>query len=241
MSTPDPAKHNTAKQTQEEASAKAHIQIEEQGPYVVMAGVKLTRRIRVRNEQGEAADWLAGEDYPVETPTYKLCRCGHSDNMPFCDGQHEKEVEWDGTLTADRAPGETRRQLFQGTGLIMTDDNSLCAGFEFCDRFGSVWDEIHQTADPAIREQLQKQIPLCPSGRLQYLLKRDGQPQEIEYEPMMAAIPDGPLWVLGGIPIETPDGFRYEVRNRQLLCRCGQSKNKPFCDGTHWDINFKAG
>lgn len=237
---PDQLKHNAAKQPQKEESSKPHIQIEEQGPYVVTGVVKLTRRIRVRNAQGDAVEWQSGEDYPVETTTYKLCRCGHSDNMPFCDDHHEQEVEWDGSLVADRAPGETRRQLFQGTGMILSDDNSLCAGFEFCDRFGGVWDEINQTADPAISEQLKKQIPLCPSGRLQYLLKRGEKPQEIKYEPMIAAIPDGPVWVLGGIPIEAPDGFTYEARNRQLLCRCGQSKNKPFCDGTHWDIKFKA-
>jgi CDGSH-type Zn-finger protein len=217
-----------------------HIKIEEHGPYVVSGNVKLTRRIRVRNAAGEAAEWQAGEDYPIEGETYKLCRCGHSNRMPFCDEHHEGFVEWDDALTADRAPGETRRQLFQGAGMMLTDDNSLCAGFEFCDRFGGVWDEINQTSDPAIREQLMQQIPKCPSGRLQYLLQRGGEPQEIKYEPMIAAIPDGSLWVLGSIPVETPDGFTYEVRNRQLLCRCGESHNKPFCDGTHWEIHFKA-
>ncbi|HET7377205.1 MAG TPA: CDGSH iron-sulfur domain-containing protein [Anaerolineae bacterium] len=219
---------------------KPHIKIEEHGPYVVSGSVKLTRRIRVRNQAGDAVAWQAGEDFPAEGETYKLCRCGQSDKMPFCDGHHEHEVKWTDGLTADRAPGETRRQLFEGTGIIMTDDNSLCAGFEFCDRFGGVWDEINQTADPAVRKQLMEQIPKCPSGRLQYLLKPGGEPQEINYEPMIAVIPDASLWVLGSIPIETPDGFTYEVRNRQLLCRCGQSQNKPFCDGTHWDIHFKA-
>jgi CDGSH-type Zn-finger protein len=217
-----------------------HIKIEEHGPYVVSGNVKLTRRIRVRNAEGDAVAWEAGEDYPIQDETYKLCRCGHSAKMPFCDDQHEREGEWDAVLTADRAPGETRRQMLQGTGMILTDDNSLCAGFEFCDRFGGVWDEIKQTSDPAIREQLMNQIPKCPSGRLQYLLKPGGEPQEIHYEPMIAVIPDGSLWALGGIPVETPDGFTYEVRNRQLLCRCGESHNKPFCDGTHWDIHFKA-
>jgi CDGSH-type Zn-finger protein len=34
------------------------------------------------------------------------------------------------------------------------------------------------------------------------------------------------------------DGFRYEVRNRMTLCRCGASRNKPFCDATHTSIRF---
>jgi CDGSH-type Zn-finger protein len=37
------------------------------------------------------------------------------------------------------------------------------------------------------------------------------------------------------------DGFAYEQRNRQTLCRCGHSSNKPFCDGTHAAIDFDDG
>jgi hypothetical protein len=46
----------------------------------------------------------------------------------------------------------------------------------------------------------------------------------------------GPLWVKGGIPVESCKGKKYEIRNRVTLCRCGQSKNKPFCDGFHNQI-----
>ena len=49
----------------------------------------------------------------------------------------------------------------------------------------------------------------------------------------------GPLWLRGRIPVKAADGFQYEVRNRVTLCRCGQSKNKPFCDGTHAAIKFR--
>lgn len=122
----------------------------------------------------------------------------------------------------------------------MTDDQSLCAGYEYCDRFGSVWNEIHQTQDPEVRERLKAQVHLCPSGRLQYILNRLEGPVEDHYEPTVATIVNGPYWALGGIPVEGPDGFTYEPRNRQILCRCGQSKNKPFCDGSHWAINFQA-
>jgi hypothetical protein len=44
---------------------------------------------------------------------------------------------------------------------------------------------------------------------------------------------NGPLWIRGGIPIESAYGKQYEIRNRMTLCRCGHSKNKPFCDGSH--------
>ena len=218
---------------------KPHIKIEADGPYIVTGSPKLVRRIRVQNAEGESVAWQAGDDYPAQPATFKLCRCGRSKDKPFCDDSHE-EATWDSTLKADRAPGETRRQLFEDIGIVMTDDTSLCAGYGFCDRFGGVWEEIKNTGDSEVRKQLKAQIALCPSGRLQYLRKKGAEPEEVQYEPMIAVIPNGPYWVLGGIPVETPDGFVYEVRNRQLLCRCGQSKNKPFCDGTHWDIKFSA-
>ncbi|MGA7803617.1 CDGSH iron-sulfur domain-containing protein [Bradyrhizobium sp.] len=39
--------------------------------------------------------------------------------------------------------------------------------------------------------------------------------------------------------VVSADGFEDEVRNRVTLCRCGQSQNKPFCDGTHAQTKFK--
>jgi CDGSH-type Zn-finger protein len=48
----------------------------------------------------------------------------------------------------------------------------------------------------------------------------------------------GPIGFRGGIPVESSDGTTSEVRNRQTLCRCGKSQNKPFCDGSHIDEGF---
>ena len=50
---------------------------------------------------------------------------------------------------------------------------------------------------------------------------------------------DGPLWVTGGVPVTMSNGQPLEVRNRVTLCRCGQSKIKPLCDGSHYDAGFK--
>lgn len=44
--------------------------------------------------------------------------------------------------------------------------------------------------------------------------------------------------VTGGIPVTTSDGRTIETRNRVTLCRCGQSANKPLCDGAHKDVGF---
>ena len=44
---------------------------------------------------------------------------------------------------------------------------------------------------------------------------------------------------LPGVEVVGADGRPYEVRNRQTLCRCGESSNKPFCDGTHASMKFR--
>ena len=49
----------------------------------------------------------------------------------------------------------------------------------------------------------------------------------------------GPLWVTGNIPIERSDGKPFEIRNRVTLCRCGESKLKPLCDGLHREMGIK--
>ena len=48
---------------------------------------------------------------------------------------------------------------------------------------------------------------------------------------------DGPYHVTGRVEMDEPraEGVSEE---QYTLCRCGASKNKPFCDGTHWDIKF---
>ena len=50
--------------------------------------------------------------------------------------------------------------------------------------------------------------------------------------------PDGPYRVEGGVPLEGPDGQAYELKPAYSLCRCGQSSNKPYCDGTHKECGF---
>ena len=213
------------------------IRIAQHGPYLASGGLALTTRTPVL-EHGEPVDWNEGK---TQTPraTYVLCRCGQSGNKPFCDGTHNK-IGFDGACTAERAPGVTRRKIYPGHGMTMTDDESLCAGYAFCDSHGGVWREIAKSADPELKARLLRQIANCPSGRLQYALEHSSVPVETHDDPAIAMIPDGPLWVLGNVPVETTDGFTYEVRNRQLLCRCGASQNKPFCDGSHRRVDFKA-
>lgn len=221
-------------------SDTGRIRVTEHGPYVV-TGVPLTRRQPVYSVHGEPLAWeTAGEAPLPEDDRYALCRCGGSQNKPFCDGSHATNG-FRGAVTADRRPGRERRELIEGEGLVLSDDVSLCAGYGFCGtRHTSVWDLMEEVDDPEVRATVIRMVSHCPSGRLELAETVDGPPIEPGYSPSIAIIPDGPYWVRGGIPIEAADGFTYEVKNRVTLCRCGASQNKPFCDGAHGSAGFKA-
>ncbi|MDR0369030.1 MAG: CDGSH iron-sulfur domain-containing protein [Candidatus Peribacteria bacterium] len=51
----------------------------------------------------------------------------------------------------------------------------------------------------------------------------------------------GPLYVQGRIEVESSNGESYPVRNRQTLCRCGESRNMPFCDASHLHCEHMQG
>jgi CDGSH-type Zn-finger protein len=52
---------------------------------------------------------------------------------------------------------------------------------------------------------------------------------------------DGPLLVRGPITLVDQDGQEIEMRQKTIaLCRCGRSARKPFCDGMHKAVGWKA-
>lgn len=221
------------------------IKVTQNGPYYVTGGVPIRIQIIATDADGEPNQWIEGES--LDTPeSYLLCRCGNSGNKPFCDGTHNK-VHFDGTETASRAPYVQQAQAFDGPEMVLSDVQALCAAARFCHRNGTVWRQVGQTDDPAVREQFTRQVGDCPSGRLVAWDKASGQPVEPVLPPSIGLVQDptkgvsGPLWVRGGITVESADGEAYEVRNRQTLCRCGASRNKPFCDGSHLAVGFRDG
>ncbi|HXN80139.1 MAG TPA: CDGSH iron-sulfur domain-containing protein, partial [Steroidobacteraceae bacterium] len=84
-------------------------------------------------------------------------------------------------------------------------------------------------------EQLVEVAHACPSGAIRYR-RLDGAPNEPVPPVNLASVREaGPYAFRGQLQIEgVPAGFRA------TLCRCGASKNKPFCDGSHHDIGFNA-
>ena len=216
------------------------IRICQDGPYEVVGSPPLVRTAQIETEFGEPIGWE--EPTPIDAPEeFDLCRCGRSSRKPFCDASHET-TSFDGTEVADRRPRTERVRVLKGDGVVLSDDISLCTHAGHCaDRFTDVWELIRRTSDPEVRARLQHMVDLCPSGRIAHAATTDAEPDEPEFEPSIAVIRDGPLWVRGSIPVESSDGTPYEVRNRVTLCRCGRSSNKPFCDGTHKVVGFRDG
>ena len=217
-------------------ASKFKIKVTENGPYVVTGGVPLKINKVVLDTKGVPYEWKAGEKFAVEE-SYELCRCGKSKTMPFCDGTHE-HISFNGSESASRLPYLEQAKVLKGPDLTLTDLPRLCVHAGFCDRAGGIW-ALTQYSDTAEARRIAiEEAANCPSGRL-FVWDKEGNPIEPEYQPSIELVEDpfaglnGPLWVRGGIPIESADGFIYETRNRVTLCRCGKSQNKPFCDGLH--------
>lgn len=213
------------------------IEVTAHGPYEVSGGVPLHPKDEVLSEYGEPLTWKS--DTPLEAPaTYLLCRCGKSDNKPFCDGSHA----FNGFVGTERAPAERPPENirpYEGTGIVVLHDEELCEHAGFCgNRITNWYKMLPETEDTIVRGHLIGMLEKCPSGALSYEI--DGDQIEPPLPKEIAPVPNGPLAVTGGIPIVLTDGTQMAIRNRVTLCRCGASKNKPLCDGTHGEIGFET-
>lgn len=221
------------------------IVISENGPYLVYGDIPLSIQEIVPNEEGQSWDWKEGRKFKTAS-TYNLCRCGQSANKPFCDNSHER-IAFDGEEAASRIPYARQAENMEGQTLILSDQENLCAFARFCDVGGKIWGLIEQTDDPEARKLVIREAMHCPSGRLTVHDRHTQKEIEEPLKPAIGLVEDtamgcsGPLWVQGGIQIESADGEIYETRNRVTLCRCGASENKPFCNGSHASIKFNDG
>ena len=219
--------------------------VSKDGPYLVTGSVPLRMQVIVPNRDGLSWDWKETERFAT-AQDYNLCRCGLSKNKPYCDNSH-LQGKFDGTETATRRPYARQAERFDGPSLMLSDAESLCAFARFCDVGGKIWGLIERTDDRKARELVIREANHCPAGRLVVNDKRTGEELEEPLPPSIGVVEDvalgcsGPLWVRGGIRIESADGTPYEVRNRVTLCRCGASVNRPFCNGSHASIRFRDG
>ena len=133
----------------------------------------------------------------------------------------------------------------KGTNIVVKDDRSLCMHAGFCgNRSTNIWKMIKETGNSEVRAKVIAMVEKCPSGALSFAFETEGEPLEPDFpkEPNLpkeiVIVPDGPIWITGGIPLERSDWQPLETRNRVTLCRCGASARKPLCDGSHKEIGF---
>jgi CDGSH-type Zn-finger protein len=207
----------------QESTGKPSIRCRENGPYLVKELETFT------NSYGN----------PISTEsTMALCRCGGSENKPFCDGTH-KRLGFSGEKLDDRLAD--RRDVYEGKDITIFDNRGVCSHAGVCTSgCPSVWStkgEPWCNPDGSEVDEIVRIIEECPSGALSYAV--DGVEQrDQQREPGIRISRDGPYFVQGSVELEDQAFGEGASREHYALCRCGGSKNKPFCDGTHWYIKF---
>ncbi len=223
-------------------AATPRIRIATDGPYLVSGGATLDEA-QIVSVEGHH-EYRRVRTFDVRE-TYALCRCGNTTTPPFCDGSH-KTHRFDGAEAASRAPYRDRADVYPGAGAYLFDDNR-CAYARFCHREdGEAWTLTEESSDPRLKREAVRASMDCPAGRLTHVDTQDARVYEPALAPGITLLQDvdekvsGPLFVHGRIALEAADGTEYERRSRYALCRCGVSRNKPFCDAMHVNVGFAA-
>lgn len=178
---------------------------------------------------------------PIETKkVMALCRCGASRKKPFCDGTHVAKGFID---EKEEGREKDKRISYKGKKIIIHDNRGICSHAAYCtDLLPAVFKigaKVWIDADGAPAERVKEIINMCPSGALGYT------EEDIEYldadgaEPGIHICRDGPYEIHGSIEFEDFDPGDRASHEHYTLCRCGKSKNKPRCDGSHWYAAFK--
>lgn len=165
-------------------------------------------------------------------PVMALCRCGASKTKPYCDGSHS-EAGFSSTSTG-KAEGPDRLFSYEGTDVTVTFNPRLCSHAAECGKRAKHIFNPKQKPwvqpDNGTIDEVKNVIAACPSGALA-LAKTDEAhliPDRAEVEIQK----NGPYWVRDVTP---PTGLQAEGMSdrKYVLCRCGKSGNKPYCDGAH--------
>ena len=181
-----------------------------------------------------------GEEY--ETPrVVSLCRCGQSKNKPFCDGTHGT-VEFNNERLKEK---KHEAKAYDGEKITVYYDRYLCKHIGKCtygypeifDSGRVPWIELQNETN---LDKLIEVIKKCPSGALSYKLENANRETIYHNEQKIKIEKNGSINITGGIKLidDAKSEDILDSREHYSLCRCGASKHKPFCDGTHIDIEF---
>jgi CDGSH-type Zn-finger protein/uncharacterized Fe-S cluster protein YjdI len=137
---------------------------------------------------------------------------------------------------------DTMIHSFPGDEIDVHWDKRLCIHIGECvqaddslfDNEREPWCVPNEVSKAEVREVCER----CPSGALSYVDK-DGTPEQPAPENTGQVVYNGPLYLTGDLDIEGAPEDMPGVRFRAALCRCGASKNKPFCDNSHIEAGFE--
>ena len=130
---------------------------------------------------------------------------------------------------------------YEGEEITVSFDNKRCIHSAECVKnLPSVFDPDEKPwiqAENASAEKIKEAVHHCPTGALKY---ENGDEEKPARKNSITIGPDGPLYLRGNIEIQNAEGETLLEDTRVAVCRCGASENKPLCDNSHKDIDFKA-
>ncbi len=172
-----------------------------------------------------------------------LCRCGASKTKPFCDGSHvaigfSSAPDPSGLRNTDnRYDGVVEEQ-----NLTVAYTPVLCSHAAECQRLAG------EVFKPGQRPWVQPSngsmttilnaVAACPSGALRVAVG-DQQPQHLTTGDVDITVEQHGPYHVRNVPLDAEFNGVGASRAKYVLCRCGRSKNKPFCDGSHYDANWR--
>ncbi|SCY91506.1 CDGSH iron-sulfur domain-containing protein [Alkaliphilus peptidifermentans] len=164
-----------------------------------------------------------------------ICRCGKSQSMPYCDNNHEKDRV---VIKKSHERDKNKWKSYKGEKITVHFNLGLCSHVGLCLKLlPSVFNLDSRpwiNADGASVEEIIQLISKCPSGALAYT--KDGQYiADFDSDAVIIISAKGPITVRGDVELIDEDESikQLKAQKRYTLCRCGKSKNQPFCDGTH--------
>lgn len=188
---------------------------------------------------------LSSAKGPVETgERAALCRCGASRTKPFCDGSHKAA----GFSSAPDAEHPRNRAIayraeLEGVEVTVSYTPMLCSHAAECQRLaGAVFNPKAKPwcqPEHGTLDSLRAVVAACPSGALR--LGENAPATHLDPPPDLTSItvvPHGP-YAVTNIDLDAEFNGAGASEAKYVLCRCGHSKNKPFCDGTHYDVTWR--
>lgn len=135
------------------------------------------------------------------------------------------------------------RKVYRGKDIEVSFDLDICVHVGECLRGQRQVFQLKRRPwilpDLGDADEVAEVIRLCPSGALLYRRHDGGPEEEPEETTTVTPVRDGPLIVKGKIEVRHEDGT-IETLPRATLCRCGESRHKPFCDNQHIEAGFRA-